>query len=318
MFRSKSSVEKQAETIRKKWRDYKVPSEARKTSFNIVQPFIQKSLTLIHSIGTKPYSKINRHEEEFTKLIGLLSRDCFLIGMEYGESKISDEVKELLIFISGPLIIFMKQVIEESISMGATPRQDKGGVTNATIEQIVSISKQCYVIGISHNPRYLTSIQDSDSVGTNQIQDKIRYLYSHVYLPNSLFEFPQKTYENLVSGKGMDYLLYIWNLIATKIAVMIHPDGLMMFREKIGSNHEAIIIQMPTPAVVPEAFFGAMIFELDYFTLSPKVTAVRYFTLEMGKNPYEQAIEYHFCEWSTSKEHVNYGRLSRCDKDLFL
>ena len=75
---------------------------------------------------------------------------------------------------------------------------------------------------------------------------------------------------------------------------------------------------MPKPEVAPEAFYGAMVFELDYYTLAPKVTAVRYFTLELGWNPYEQVEEYHFCEWSTTKEHLNYGKLSRNETRLFL
>ena len=322
MFQRKHSVKKQTDTIRKKWRDYRIPPEARKKSLDIVQPFANASMVLINFIGIRNNTKANRHEQEFTKLIGLLSRDCFLIGMEYGEEKISNEVQELLIFICGPLIKLMKQVISESIDMGAAPRQDKDRVTLTTIEQIAKISKQGYDVGVSNNPRYLASVQKSSSTAPSkaktQTQDKIRYLFAHVYLPDSLFELPQKTYENLVSGKGRDYLVYIWNRIATKTASKFHPNGLKLFREKLDSNHEAFVIQMPKPEVVPEAFYGAMVFELDYFTLSPKVTAVRYFTLEMGKNPYEQGPEYHFCEWATNKEHVNYGKVSRNDKNLFL
>ena len=322
MFWNKRSAEKQADTIRKKWRDYRIPPEARKKCLNVVQPFAQASLTLVNFIGIREHSKANRYEEEFTKITGLLSRDCFLIGMEYGESKISDEAQEILTFVCEPLIKFMKQIITESIEMGAAPRQDKDRITRTTLEQIANISKQIYEIGVSYNTRYVASLQKPNNAapGTpaNQTQDKIRYLFAHVYLPDLLFELPQKTYENLVSGQGRDYLLYIWNRIATKTASKISPDGLNLFREKLDSNHEAFIVQMPKPEVVPEAFFGAMVFELDYFTLSPKVTAVRYFTLEMGKNPYEQVNEYHFCEWSTSKEHVNFGKLSRNDKNLFL
>ena len=322
MFWNKRSEEKQVDIIRKKWRDYRIPPEARKKSLDIVRPFAQASLTLINFIGIREHSKANRYEEEFTRITGLLSHDCFLIGMEFGELKISDEVRELLSFVCEPLIKFMKQITIESIEMGAAPRQDRDRIIRTTLEQIVNISIQSYEIGVSYNPRYVANLQKMTNAApgtfTNQTQDKIRYLFAHVYLPNSLFELPQKTYENLMSGKGKDYLLNIWNRIAVKTASKVPPVGLNLFREKLDSNHEVFVIQMPKPEVVPEAFFGAMVFELDYFTLSPKVTAVRYFTLEMGKNPYELVNEYHFCEWVTSKEHLNFGKLSRNDKNLFL
>jgi hypothetical protein len=322
MFWNKRSEEKQVDIIRKKWRDYRVPPEARTKSLDIVRPFAQASLTLVNFIGIRKHSKANRYEEEFTRMVGLLSHDCFLIGMEFGELKISDEVRELLSFVCEPLIKFMQQIIIESIEMGAAPRQDRDRIIRTTLEQIVNISIQSYEICVSHNPRHVAYLQKMNNAAlgtfTNQIQDKIRYLFAHVYLPNSLFELPQKTYETLVSGKGRVYLLNIWNRIAAKTASKVPPIGLNLFREKLDSNHEVFVIQMPKPEVVPEAFFGAMVFKLDYFTLSPKVTAVRYFTLEMGKNPYEQVNEYHFCEWVTSKEHLNFGRLSRNDKNLFL
>jgi hypothetical protein len=70
--------------------------------------------------------------------------------------------------------------------------------------------------------------------------------------------------------------------------------------------------------VVPEAFWGAVVFELDYFTIVPKIISVRYFTLELGRNPYAPSDEYYFCEWSTLKEHLNYGKIAQNDMKLFI
>jgi hypothetical protein len=106
--------------------------------------------------------------------------------------------------------------------------------------------------------------------------------------------------------------------VAKELESKTAPSGLNLFKEKLDSNHDAYIIQMPKPQVVPEAFFGAAVFGLDYFTVTPKAVTIRYFTLEFGRNPYEPSEEYHFCEWSTLKEHINYGRLPQKNMQVFI
>ena len=152
----------------------------------------------------------------------------------------------------------------------------------------------------------------------NKPQDKIRYYFAHIYLPRMLFEFPQKMYENLANQKGNDFLLYLWNNAAKETASKTPPSGLKLFGEKLDPTHGIFIVQMPKPQVVPEAFYGAAVFGIEYFTAVPKVVTVQYFTLEHGQNPYERSEEYHFCEWSTLKEHTNYGRLSQNNMRIFI
>jgi hypothetical protein len=91
---------------------------------------------------------------------------------------------------------------------------------------------------------------------------------------------------------------------------------------EITKDHEAFIIELPNPQEVPEAFFVAAVFQIKKQLFSKSVESVRYFTLELGKNPYDlSSNEYHFCEWAgnmaTSPRHENYGRIVRADEKLF-
>jgi hypothetical protein len=132
--------------------------------------------------------------------------------MEYGSSNISDEAHGILLFICEPLSKLMTHIITESIELGAAPRRDKDRIIRITIDRIDNISRQSYEIGVSHNPRYVESSQKVVNTATtlsiNEKQDKIRYFFAHVYLPESLFELPQMVYENLASGNGNDFLLF--------------------------------------------------------------------------------------------------------------
>ncbi len=321
MYPDRRKAEKQVDTIRKKWRDYKIPPDARKQSLDLIRPFAQFSFALMEVNQASNPKKIDRDRDEFTKLVGLFSRDCFLIGMEYGSRDITEEVREFLMAVSNPLIEFMAQKISERIRLGAMQKEERDKTVQTTLEQIAELSKKCFHIGVSYNPRVMASHQKPAPHISNtapEQQDKIRYYFAHIYLPEMFFELPQKMYENLASERGNDFLLFLWKNAAKEMASETIPSGLHLYRQKLDSNHEAFLIQMPRPRVVPEAFWGAVTFELEYYTIVPKVVSVRYFTLELGRNPYEPSDEYHFCEWSTLKEHTNYGKLSQSDMRSFV
>ncbi len=321
MCPDRRKVERQVDAIRKKWKDYKIPPDARKQSLELMQPFARSSFTIIDLSRTSNPKKVDRDEDEFTKLAGLFSRDCFLVGMEYGSPDVTEEVRDFLMAISEPLIEFMVQRISERAKLGVTQNEERDKVIQATLDLIAHLSRMCFELGVSYNPRRMATPQKPDLSLSNSVprkQDKIRYYFSHIYLPEMFFDLPQKMYENLAGERGDEFLLFLWDNVAKKLESKALPTGLHLFREKLDSKREVFVIQLPKPQVVPEAIWGAVAFELDYFTMTPKVTSVRYFTLELGQNPYEPSEEYHFCEWSTLKEHTNYGKLSHNDMKLFI
>lgn len=282
----------------------------------LVRPFAQSSFAIIDFNRTSNTKKAERDEDEFTRLAALFSRDCFLVGMEYGSPDITEEVRDFLMTISEPLIEFMRQRMSEGAKLRKMQKEEQDKAIQASIEQIANLSRKCFELGVSYNPKRMATPLSTNSASGPQ--DKIRYYFAHIYLPEIFFQLPQKMYENLAGEHSDDFLIFLWDNVAKKLESRTPPTGLHLHKEKPDSNHEVFAIQMPTPEVVPEAYWGAVAFELDYHTMAPKVTSVRYFTLELGRNPYESGDEYHFCEWSTQKEHTNYGRLPTTDLKSFV
>ena len=347
MFRNKSLEEKRLEQIRKKWKNYQIPLEVRNQFRERVKSFAEASLSLIRLQNLMGYAntkKVSRYEEEFTKHLGVLARDCFLVGMEFGTLTITDEVRPILCKASEIINQFMISRIRESIELGFAPREDCEKIIRTTLGLVVDIVKTCYETGSSYHfggrqpnpssgvkqyttlsnshlpkPRDDEQSRESDvDETTSSDANKIRYIFSHVYIPEMAFEASQRMYENLADKNGELFLIGLWQRLAARLGTNILPIGLRLSKRIMDKNYEAYIIQMPKPIVVPEAFWAVITFELDYQTITPKVITIRYFTLELGKNPYEQGDEYHFCEWATLHEHVNYGKLSGTDENIFL
>jgi hypothetical protein len=149
----------------------------------------------------------------------------------------------------------------------------------------------------------------------------LHYNFAHIAMPILALGNPKKLYKDLSKGAGLKYLVSIWEGLESRMHVRHPHEGLNLSKEALGDELEAIIIRMPKPKSVPEAFFLGVVFGVKKSFLKKEVISIRYFTLELGKSPIDSSTEYHFCEWSgrvVSPDHHNYGQLESADRSLFV
>lgn len=154
-------------------------------------------------------------------------------------------------------------------------------------------------------------------------QKGLHYNFAHLALPILSLMNPKKFYTDISGRKGHEYLNSIWNGLARKLGEPSQQQVFKITSKEIIQNQEAFVIQLPTPKNVPEAFFVATVFKINKQIFSKNVEHVRYFTLELGKNPFTPSInEFHVCEWAgnmlSSPRHDNYGQLEKADENSFI
>ena len=150
----------------------------------------------------------------------------------------------------------------------------------------------------------------------------LRYNYAHVALPILVLMNPKKFYNDVSGSKGEEYLSNMWRGLAGRMGVKQSPQGLGLSRKALRDDTEALIIRLPRPSEVPEAFLVAAVFQVKSRFLGKEVESVRYFTLELGRNVFDQSDEYHFCEWVgnvlSARQHINHGRTADCSEKTFV
>ncbi len=151
----------------------------------------------------------------------------------------------------------------------------------------------------------------------------LHYNFAHLALPILVLMNPKKFYGDISGRNNKEYLSSIWQGLANKMGISPSKYTFEVSTMEITKDLEAFIIKLPPPKEVPEAFLVAAVFQVKKQLFSKSVESVRYFTLELGKNPYDlSSNEYHFCEWTgnmaTSPRHENYGRIVRADEKLFI
>ena len=149
----------------------------------------------------------------------------------------------------------------------------------------------------------------------------LHYNFAHLALPILVLLNPRKFYDDISGANNVKYLKTIWQGLAGRMGVRQIPTEFEVIKNVLPDGTEVFTIRFPKPANVPEAFLASAVFQFTPY-LSKEIESVRYFTLELGKSPYDQAVEYHFCEWIGSgisgRQHKNYGRLENSNVGLFL
>lgn len=148
------------------------------------------------------------------------------------------------------------------------------------------------------------------------------YNFAHIAIPILALMNPSKFYQDMTSPNGEKYLHSIWHGLAEKMVIPRHPSfGLGFSIHHLSGNIEAIIIKLPQPKDIAEAFYVAAVYKFKDNSTRKEIENGRYFTLELGKNPFNESTEYHFCEWEgniiSAHQHKNYGRLSENSLNKF-
>ena len=150
----------------------------------------------------------------------------------------------------------------------------------------------------------------------------LQYNYAHIALPILVLMNPKKFYQDVTGRKGDKYLKTIWQGLAGKMGVRQSPNELGLSKQVIGDDVEAFVIRLPKPIESPEAFFVAAVFRVKKQFLSKEIESARYFTLELGRNIFDQSDEYHFYEWVGNvlrgQQHKNYGQTADYKEETFI
>jgi hypothetical protein len=145
-----------------------------------------------------------------------------------------------------------------------------------------------------------------------------QYAFAHTVLPVLALWNKQKFYNDAFSPGGKKYLTEIWNGTARRINVQTEQFDLGVQNIAFEDSTDALLITLPPPTTVGEAFRIAVVATLRNGFFRKTVTAIRYFTLELGN---ESAKEVFICEWTSpvpKPARVNHGKIVTPDPRLFL
>jgi len=150
----------------------------------------------------------------------------------------------------------------------------------------------------------------------------LHYNFAHLALPILVLMNPRKFYGDISGTNNVKYLKSIWQGLAGRMGIKQASSEFEVFVNVLREGVEVITIKLPRPTKVPEAFLVSAVFQFGKPSINKEIESVRYFTLEFGESPYDQSVEYHFCEWIgnviSGRQHKNYGRLENFNVDLFV
>jgi hypothetical protein len=140
------------------------------------------------------------------------------------------------------------------------------------------------------------------------------YNFAHVAL-RQLFLHNPGFLIGALKDRG-DYLLKkLWDEVGSRIeedgeAVRLLPDTLGCEIHEIESNIVIVIVTLPPPEEIPEAYFVGLIFRPEYEATNELLEAqtgiVHYVTLERGIDLAKGKVRTVLCEWTT-EAHLNRG-----------
>lgn len=120
------------------------------------------------------------------------------------------------------------------------------------------------------------------------------YSFAHKILPTFFFSDPARFIE-LVSKGGSEYMVGLWNLLEEDFTAAgldpIAPDGLDVELVDLGDQASLILIKMPEPQQVAEAYIAAVAYRPD----TPRIA--RFFTMEYDESLTDGSPRAFLCEW---------------------
>ena len=149
------------------------------------------------------------------------------------------------------------------------------------------------------------------------------YDFAYLVMPLFALSNTSETFHKLNRNDRLDYLRSIWNGLGNKTKDHIPDQGLDCFKINLDPDIFLFVIQLPKPAIQPEAFFIGMLFCIEKNFLSLKATKARCFSLELSKD-FETNHEVYVIGESvkghsfSNIDHINYGSLKNKDKDSFI
>ncbi len=138
---------------------------------------------------------------------------------------------------------------------------------------------------------------------------KHHYVFVHQFLRDKVHEHPQDTFETLSRESAKMYLSVHWVQHGIALGSTLPADGIECFPMKINNDCFAVVVQLPQPERMGEAYFAAIV----YWPSSKKA---RYLTLELTGSA-ESERQTFLCEWINGS-HFNYGQGPQPDRKHFI
>jgi hypothetical protein len=142
------------------------------------------------------------------------------------------------------------------------------------------------------------------------------YMFAHRVLPSLFFRDPALFLNIMSSPKALDMLRTQWDSLGKHFAPVEPSTGLDYETRTLEDNTTIIIVIMPPPCNVTEAYFTAAVYRPP---TAGEPALARYFTFEYGTNIMTGENHTVLGEWTADTTHRNYGSKNRtADKGEFI
>jgi anti-anti-sigma factor len=238
----------------------------------------------------------------------------------YGALIIGDPERDLRDHVNKAIAAGARHI---AVNLTAVPYIDSSGMAAmiGILKSVRQAGGKCQFYGANKNVRqlctmipFLTLSEDEESaLGSEGSSDDPtqHYIFAHRILPQIVHADPKKAQEILSGPAGADFLASLWRRVGESIPVAAHtpPNGLTLMTRTEADGTVIVVVTMPRPTRLAEAWFVAIVFtpgprKLLFFQGPPMI---RYFTLELGSNLSNNTPRTVLCGWSKEGNHFNVG-----------
>lgn len=131
------------------------------------------------------------------------------------------------------------------------------------------------------------------------------YVFVHQILRDLFFDIPDKIIAILKGEAKNDSLLDLWNKVGKEVGEsrLVAPDGLCCESRMLDNNTAVVLITLPPPQLMNEAYFVALVYRPSS---KKEETVARFITLEHSVDLGDGSLSNVLCEWGGSV-HNNMG-----------
>jgi hypothetical protein len=138
------------------------------------------------------------------------------------------------------------------------------------------------------------------------------YKFTHHLMPHTIFNYGRLLVYRMMRNEDE----FIDNLKKTWLSIEVEkgdfksdPPEFELNIINLNAEHTAIIITIPEAMEKQEAVYIGIIYDKD--------DNFRYFTYEIGEGNQHEKL-YFLCEWTSNREHLNYGTHNDSNKAVFI
>jgi hypothetical protein len=182
--------------------------------------------------------------------------------------------------------VFLKSIINRALAKD--PRQRYGSVA----EMRADVKSPKVMFDLMIQPRAAAPASGNSATrrapavgGEKDAPRRQHYHFAHVALREKAMSFPKALVDNLRGESGLRRLSFYWTSVAMAVKraeeEFIPADGLACFAVDLSEEYYGVVVQLPPPERMAEAYFVAIIVRDSGDDTNVRC---RYITLELGRN----------------------------------